>query len=109
MKTEQPILITSIDAKESFPKYRFISFNGYLSAEGTKPLGVAQVDADANDLVPIIVQGIAIVVSSDYIAAGSKVKVMDDGYAADYDGGEVAGYALDTSTGPSQLIRILLP
>jgi len=108
MKTEQPILITSIVAKESFPKYRFISFNGYLSAEGTKPFGVSQTEADVNEFVPIVTQGIAVVSAADYIDVGSKVKVMDDGYAADYDGGEVAGYALDQSAGPGQLIRILL-
>lgn len=108
MKTEQPILITTITAKESFPKGRCIGANGYMSVEGDKPLGISHLSADFNELIPLIVQGIALVAIDRAVTVGEKLQVMDDGYATPYNAGEILGYSLDAGSNYGDLIRVLL-
>ncbi len=108
MKTEQPILITTITAKDKFEKGILIFSNGYIATEGSKPLGVSQTSAEANDLIPLTVQGIALVQIAFPVAVGEKLQAMDDGYAAPYSGGEIVGYSLDAASNTGDLVRVLL-
>ena len=108
MLTEQPILITSIVAGEAIPKNRFIDFSGSLESEGNKPLGVSNADTNINNMLPVCVQGIALVLTSAAIVKGTAVQSMSDGYAGPQSTGIIAGYAMDEATGADQLIRVLL-
>lgn len=108
MLTEQPILITSIKAGDAITKNRFIDFNGQLCSEGLKPLGISNADTNLNNMLPVVVQGIALVTTLDAIGKGSAVQSADDGYAMPHSGGIIAGYSLDASTSAGQLIRVLL-
>lgn len=110
MLTEQPILITSIQCKEpaGIIKNRFVDFAGVLSAEGYKPLGISNADTDSGEMLPVVAQGIALVITAVAITKGSAVMSVDDGYAAPHSTGVIVGYALDDASGANQLIRVLL-
>ena len=110
MLTEQPILITSIQCKESngIPKNRFVDFAGLLTAEGYKPLGISNADSDAGEMLPVVAQGIALVETAAAISIGAAVDSADDGYAGPHSTGVIAGYALDASSGSGEFIRVLL-
>ena len=110
MKTEQPLLITSIlciDNNGIF-KNRFVTFEGSYGREGSKSLGVCNADTSFNEMMPVMVKGIALVIAADSIGLGEPVECFDDGAAKSYDGGNIEGYALDASNGGNELIRILL-
>ena len=108
MKTEQPILVTTITAKDKFSKGILVFSNGYLATEGSKPLGVSQTSAEANDLIPLTVQGIALVAIDRAVTVGEKLQAMDDGYATPYGAGEIVGYSLDAGSNAGDLVRVLL-
>lgn len=61
MLTEQPVLITSIKAGENIPKNRFVDFNGILTGEGNKPLGISNAETNSGEMVPVVAQGIAVI------------------------------------------------
>ena len=110
MLTEQPILITSIQCKETggIIKNRFISFQGTFGAEGTKSLGVVNADTNVGEMTPVTVKGIAIVQTAYPITVGQAVQAFDDGTAAPLDAGPIEGYAMDAASAAYQFIRILL-
>ena len=110
MLTEQPILITSIQCKETggIIKGRFIDFQGSFGSEGTKSLGVVNADTNVGEMTPVTVKGIAIVQTAYPITVGQAIQSFDDGTAAPLDAGPIEGYALDAASGAYQLIRILL-
>ena len=108
MKTEQPILVTTVTAKDKFGKGILVFSNGYLATEGSKPLGVSQTSAEANDLIPLTVQGIALVQIALPVTVGEKLQAIDDGYVAPYSGGEIVGYSLDAGSNTGDLVRVLL-
>lgn len=108
MKTEQPILVSSIVAKEEFPKGRCITFAGYMCTEGSKQFGVSQTSGSANELIPLTVQGIALCQIGMSVTAGAKLQVMDDGYVSPYSDGEIIGYAMDAASNVGDLVRVLL-
>jgi len=108
MLTEQPVLITSIKAGENIPKNRFVDFNGILTGEGNKPLGISNAETNSGEMVPVVAQGIAIIETAAAISKGAAVDSADDGYAGPHSTGIITGYALDASTGSGQVIRILL-
>ena len=108
MKTEQPILVTTVTAKDKFGKGILVFSNGFLATEGSKPLGVSQTSAEANDLIPLTVQGIALVQIALPVTVGEKLQTIDDGYVAPYAGGEIVGYSLDAGSNAGDLVRVLL-
>ena len=110
MLTEQPLLITSIQCKETggIIKRRFIDFQGSFGAEGTKALGVVNADTNVGEMTPVTVKGIAIVQTAYPIAVGQAIQVFDDGTAAPHTTGPIEGYAMDAASAAYQLIRILL-
>ena len=110
MKTEQPILITSITAKVdlSAKKNLFIAFDGDVCGNGAKPLGVLNANIDIQEEAPVLCVGISLVYSGAAISHGDKLQCNASGKAITYSSGAVAGYALDASTGADELIRVLL-
>jgi len=108
MKTEQPILITSIQAPVDITKNLFIGFNGNICSANAKSLGVSNADTDADEQLPVMAVGIALVYSGAAVSQGNKVASDASGKAVNYSTGDYNGYALDASTGADELIRILL-
>ena len=110
MKTEQPILITSINAKTdlSAKQNLFIGFDGDICGNGVKPLGVLNANTNINEVAPVVCLGISLVYSGAAISQGAKLQCNSAGKAITYSAGAVAGYALDSSIGADELIRVLL-
>ena len=108
MKTEQPVLITSLKAGSFIPKNFFVGFDGGFCGPGSKALGVSNADTDVSQQLPVTVSGIALVYTNDAISVGSKVESDSEGKAIPLSAGELNGYALDSATEGDQLIRILL-
>ncbi len=110
MLTEQPILITSIKCIVSggIVKNRFINFFGGYGTAERKSLGVANADTNENEMIPVTVQGIAVVLSGGPIGIGDPVQTFDNGTATNLDTGPLEGYALDSASGANELIRVLL-
>ena len=110
MKTEQPILITSILAGVdlSASKNLFIGFDGRICGSGAKALGVLNADTNVNEQAPVTCAGIALVFSGAAISLGAKVQSNADGKAITFALGEFNGFALDASVGADELIRVLL-
>lgn len=107
MKTEQPILITSIKAAAALSKNLFIGFDGSLCDSSAKSLGVCNADTSEAEQAPIMCIGIALVKTSAAISLGASVYSDASGLAA-ASGTIVEGYALDSASGADELIRVLL-
>ena len=110
MKTEQPILITSILAAAdlSSSKNLFIGFDGDICGNGAKALGVLNADTDQNEQAPLTCIGIALVLSGEAVSVEDKIQSDANGKAITFSSGEANGYALDAATGADELIRIKL-
>lgn len=110
MKTEQPILITSIQCANTYGivKHRFVGFDGNYGAETFKSLGVCNANTAFGEMMPVTAKGIAIVQTGGAITLGAAVETFDDGVALSQTTGPIEGYAMDAAVGAGQLIRILL-
>ena len=110
MKTEQPILITSITAPAdlSTKKNLFIGFDGNVCGNGEKALGVLNANTNTGNQAPVMAIGIAIVISGAAVNQKAKVQSDANGKAITFAAGEVNGYALDAAAGADEFIRIRL-
>ena len=110
MKTEQPVLITTIQAAAdlSESKNLFIGFDGDIFGNGAKALGVLNANTSEDEMAPVMTHGIALVYSAAAISAGAKLQSNADGKALTYAAGEANGYALDAAGGADELIRVKL-
>jgi hypothetical protein len=110
MKTEQPILITSITAPAdlSAKKNFFIGFDGNVCGNGAKALGVLNANTNLGNQAPVMTIGIALTCSGAAISQGAKVQSDANGKAITFAAGEVNGYALDAAAGADEFIRIKL-
>jgi len=107
MKTEQPILITSITAIEDLSKNVFVDFFGSKSTGTDKSLGVCNADTSTGEQAPVVCRGIALVKTSAAISVGAQV-LCNNGLASPTGVGPAEGYALDAASGAGELIRVLL-
>ena len=108
MKTEQPILITSVKAAANITKNLFVGFDGNLCSANAKALGVSNADTDIYEQLPVMSIGIALVYSGGAVTQEDKVASDAAGKAVTFSTGEYNGRALDSSTGADELIRVLL-
>jgi hypothetical protein len=110
MKTEQPVLITTIQAAVdlSDSKNLFIGFDGDICGNGAKALGVLNANTSEDEMAPVMTSGIALVYSAAAISAGAKLQSNASGKALTYAAGEANGYALDAAGGADELIRVKL-
>ncbi len=108
MKTEQPILITSITAVAALAKNLFIGFDGHVCGNGKKALGVCNAETDSGEQAPVAANGIALVLSGAAVSIEDKIQSDANGKAITFSSGEANGYALDAATGVDELIRLLL-
>ena len=121
MKAEQPILITSIQNKSgaSIPQGHFVMYSGSQgnsTEDNNQIIGVCNAETDYLEYMPVVVSGIALVLSGGAISAGSKVYTdsgpayaitfTDPPTAAELQ--QVVGIALDAASGVGELIRVLL-
>ena len=81
MKTENPVLISSVKTTAAITKNLFINFNGGLCANSAKALGVSNADADLGEELPVMIAGIALVYSGAAITlnANGYKEVISDG------------------------------
>lgn len=107
MKTEQPILITSVLAAEDLTKNLFVDFYGNKSNGSSKSLGVCNADTSLGEEAPILCRGIALVKTGEAISIGSEIKV-NNGLAVEIGVSPVEGFALDAASSAGELIRVLL-
>ena len=108
MKTEQPILITSVTAQAAISKNLFVGFDGNLCAAAAKSLGVSNAETDQGEELPVMAIGIALVYSGAAVSAGGPVEANANAKAVPVSAGEKNGEALDTASGADELIRVLL-
>jgi hypothetical protein len=110
MKTEQPILITSITAAADFTNSKniFIGFDGDTCGNGAKALGVLNANSAQDEQAPITALGIALVLSGAAVSLGDKLQANASGKAITFASGEANGYAFDAATGADELIRVKL-
>jgi hypothetical protein len=110
MKTEQPILITSIIAAADFTNSKniFIGFDGNICGNGAKALGVLNANTALNEQAPVTSSGIALVLSGAAVSLGDKLQSNASGKAITFASGDANGYALDAATGADELIRVKL-
>jgi hypothetical protein len=110
MKTEQPILITSIKANQDFTNSKniFLWFDGNACSNGAKALGVLNANTAQYEQAPVIVSGIALVLSGAAVSLGAKLQSNASGKAITFASGEANGYALDAASGADELIRVKL-
>ena len=106
-KLYKPLLIDSLTAKVDLPKQVFVDFEGNICTAGKKAFGVCDVETDANQLAPIAVLGILLVVSGGTITKGSNVTSDSTGRAvvATSSADAINGYALDDAS-EGEVIRI---
>ena len=113
MKTEQPILITSITASgnegATIPKNVLVSFSGAILGNTAKQFGVCNAETLVGEQMPVVVLGIALVLSYSALNIGDPLMCGDDGKVCPQDPGEnLVGYALDSAAGEDELVRVLL-
>ena len=108
MKTEQPILITSIVAKVNLAKNLFIGFDGDICGNAAKALGVCNAETDLGEQAPVMSKGIALGLSGAAITLGDKIQSDASGKAITFSSGEANGFALDAATGADEAIRVML-
>ena len=105
-KLYKPLLIDSLTAKDDLPKQVFVDFEGNICTAGKKAFGVCDVETDANQLAPIAVLGILLVVSGGTITKGSNVTSDSTGRAVVATSSDaINGYALDDAS-EGEVIRI---
>ncbi|AZE47153.1 Putative membrane protein [Pseudomonas chlororaphis] len=107
MKTQQPVLTTSVIAVVDLPRYLFASFGGALCAAGAKAFGTVQADTEADNVAPISVLGICLVTAGAAVAAGVEVESDASGRAVTLATGKPNGFTLDAATAAGDVIRIL--
>ncbi len=106
MKTQQPILTTSIAAAADLTKARFVGFNGNVCAAGAKALGIAETDTGSGRQAPVNVLGILHIESGGAIAVGADVESNASGQAITKTAGVSNGTALDAASAQGEIIRI---
>lgn len=105
-KLYKPLLIDSLKAKADLPKQVFVDFEGNICSAGKKAFGVCDVETDKDQLAPIAVLGILLVVAGGTITKGSNITSDANGKAVVVTSTEtINGYALDDGS-EGEVIRI---
>ena len=105
-KLYKPLLTDSIKVPINIDKHRFIGFDGNYCTEGAKALGVSEVEIEAGQFAPVILNGIVLVRTAGTIIKGSKVASNLNGYAVAFTTGESNGYSLDDAEA-GEIIRLV--
>lgn len=106
MKTEQPILTTSILAAAALTGKRFVTTAGAVPAAGAKVIGVANANYDIGEQAGVGVLGIFLVESGAAVAADATVESDAAGRAITLAAGVACGRALDAAAAAGEFIRV---
>lgn len=105
-KLYKPLLIDSLKANVDLPKQVFVDFEGNICTAGKKAFGICDVETDKDQLAPIAVLGILLVVAGGTITKGSNITSDENGKAVVVTSTEaINGYALDDGN-EGEVIRI---
>lgn len=107
MKTEQPILMTTVIAAAALTAQRFVTTVGAVPAAGAKVLGVCNASYDIGESAGVGVLGIFAVEAGAAVAVDSQVQTDAQGRAITLDTGVDCGRALDVASAAGQMIRIV--
>lgn len=107
MKTQQPILTTSVLAAQDLSEQTFVGFDGKVCKAGKKALGVVNADTAADNMAPADVLGVILVTAGAAITAGSEVESDGNGQAITKTTGTGNGIAWDEATAAGDVIRIV--
>ncbi|KFK91718.1 MULTISPECIES: DUF2190 family protein [unclassified Serratia] len=108
MVTQQVILTTTLVAAAALTQQRLVGGDGKPCAAGLPALGVAEVDAQPGDAVPINVLGILVVEAGAALTAGQSVQSDGNGCAIPLvTGKSPVGMALDAAAAAGDLVRLL--
>lgn len=80
-KTYQPVQLLSVKASANLPAFRFVDYSGALCTEGSRALGVTEIDWLDEELASVVSLGTVVVETSEAILAGADVSADDDGKA----------------------------
>lgn len=105
--TQQVILTTSILAAAALTQQRFVGADNAPCLAGAVALGVAEVDAVPDDVVPVSVLGIIVVEAGAAVAKGQTVQSDKNACAVPKTDGVSVGIALDEALAAGDVIRIL--
>ena len=110
MKTEQPILLTSITTTEAVTKNLIIAVDGSLCDATEVPLGVINADTASGEEAPVCVEGIALVTSGAAVVIGVLLKsdAASKAITTTTNDKLVIGKALDAASAADELIRVKL-
>ena len=118
MKTEQPLLITtvkhnSLQSVSSIPARRAFSFDGYLPDETMPVLGITTSEADEHSQVSVMCKGIALCETFNTLTTytpGMQIAVRDSAGRVGpvEDDTSLIGQCLDSVSGSNIFIRVLL-
>lgn len=111
VKTEKPGVIISLKTTENLKKNRFVGFTGtYFDGGAGKALGVINADTDVDEYMPITVTGVVLVETAEAVSVSDAVTGDNWGQARKATVGTdtINGYALDSSQGEAEFIRVLL-
>lgn len=110
MKTEQPVLLTSITTTEDVTKNLILNVAGGLCDASAVPLGIINADTASGEEAPVCVEGIALVYSGAAIVPGVLLKSDANAKAISTTTNDklVIGKALDAASAADELIRIKL-
>ena len=105
-KLYKPLLIDYLKANADLPKQIFVDFEGNICSAGKKAFGVCDVETDKDQLAPIAVLGILLVVAGGTITKGSNITSDANGKAVvAQSSNAINGYALDDGA-EGDVIRI---
>lgn len=80
-KTYQPLQLLSVKASEDLPSFRFVDFGGGLCTEGSRALGVTEIDWLRDELASVVTLGTVVVETSEAILRGADVSSDGNGKA----------------------------
>jgi predicted RecA/RadA family phage recombinase len=112
MKTEQPILISTVTAAEDLLKNLCVTPSGTIANDADEFLGVCNADTNSGEETPVSTNGIVLCYSAGAISAGQVVKTYDNGTVQPDISGQLSavtvGRAIDAASGADELIRVKL-
>ncbi len=107
-KTYQPLQAISIRAKEDLSAFRFVSHLGTVCIDGTKSLGVTEVDWLKDEMASVITLGTMPVETTTSIDIGDNITSANEGKARKANSNDtINARALDATDG-SGFIRVIL-
>lgn len=107
-KQQSPLQTLPVKLTATVLQNTFVDLDGDTATAAAYALGVADMDGDSGNTIPVIVSGTAKVLSAAAIAKGAAVEVGAAGKAATLAAGIKVGRALEAAGGANEVIEVLL-